>query len=101
MAKKRQNNEGGTQGKNGGGESKLTKMDAVRQALSEDPNLTGRDGGDFVRQRFGLEMSDKMFASYRSSLRLAGKKKKGGRRAATAPAPAAARERPRGRGPDG
>jgi hypothetical protein len=57
-------------------------MEAVRMALGDDPNLTGQEGADYVKQRFGLGMSPEMFGSYRSSIHRGkgGAKRRRGRR---------------------
>jgi hypothetical protein len=58
----------------------MSKMDAVRKALEEDPDITGKEGSEFVKKRFGLDVPANIFSQYRSTIL----KKQGGT-AATQP----------------
>jgi hypothetical protein len=63
----------------------ISKMEAVRRLLADDPEMKPGDGIEAVKKRFGLEMSTGNFSAYKSQIRSKGKDgqaappKKGGR----------------------
>src|SRR4051812_31526606 len=55
--------------------SKMSKTDAIRAAMAEGIESPG-DGVDFIRKRFGLEMSKQHFSATKSKLKSAEDTKK-------------------------
>ena len=69
---------------------KMSKTDAIRAAVAEGIESPG-DGVDFIRKRFGLEMSKQHFSATKSKLKSA----EGAKKAAAKAAPKAHPKPPR------
>src|SRR3954453_2459135 len=64
-----------------GSSRKMSKTDAIRAAMAEGIESPG-DGVDFIRRRFGLEMSKQHFSATKSKLKSAEDTKKSAPKAA-------------------
>ncbi len=73
---------------------KISKMEAVRRILTDDPDMKPQEGIEAVKARFGLDLSTGNFSAYKSQIRAkdgTGKKRKTtAAPAAREPAPAKA-----------